>query len=290
MKKIKAKLNLPSLKIPKRQDVLSKAVKIIDNRKTISRILNGLYVSGSIIGNDVRYLIENKFTHVVNCSSKSSSSLIVASVKTLNLNLRDDSVTDIISPLFETIKFLDTDQTPNKKILFHCNQGVSRGPALMAGYLMWKFDLSKDEAMSVMYAKRPCIDMNFGFLVQLAQWEIFLRGSQIEDEINIFKIGDNILSINENEIQFCDNIKDLVIVRLNKFFIFVEGEGSTPNPVTLLPPEKETKEYENYLKNFYINYHKGKNVINWIKKLKVNFKEFSKEKSFGEMIKKLVHG
>ena len=278
MKKLKSHLVL-KLKIPKITHSQTKNVKIIDNRKTIHRILNGLYISGSIIANDETYLTENKFTHVINCSSSATPVPKDLKINSMNLCLRDDPSSDIISPLFKTIKFLESDNSSSKKILFHCIEGISRGPALMAGYLMWKYNLSKDEATSVIVAKRPCVDINFGFLVQLDKWEIFLRGSEKEDEINLFKIGDNITSIDEKEIQFCDNLKDTIVVRLNKFFIFVGGMSTNKKIVCAL--ESKNKEFVNYLTNFYINYHRGENVINKIKSLSVNFKEFSKEKRAG---------
>ncbi|MCQ2821288.1 MAG: dual specificity protein phosphatase family protein [archaeon] len=277
MKKIKAQLNL-RLKIPTRITEPKKPVRIIDNRKTISRIITNLYVGGSFIANDTNYLNKNQFTHVVNCSSKCTETPKDSEIKTLNLCLKDDPSADIISPLFTTIQFLEGDETPNKKILFHCIEGISRGPALMAGFMMWKFNLNKDEAISVLIAKRPCIDINFGFLVQLNKWEIFLTGSQNEDEINLFKINENIFSISEKEVPFCDNIKDMIIVRLKNFFIFVKGYET----------KAKKNNFINYLTNFYINYHRGQNAVSRIKTLVVNFKEFKEGKSFEEMIRKFV--
>ena len=179
------------VKIPNKPVLPKKEVKLVDNRKTISRIIVNLYVSGSLVAKDYSYLSQNKFTHIVNCSSNSTPTPNPSPFKTLNLCLKDDPSADIISPLFSAIQFLEG-ETPqgekpaNKKILFHCTEGISRGPALMAGFMMWKFNLNKDEAISVLIAKRPCIDINFGFLVQLNKWEIFLTGSQNEDEINLY--------------------------------------------------------------------------------------------------------
>ena len=75
-----------------------------------------------------------------------------------------------------SIKFIeDCNNSKSGKLLIHCFEGISRGPTILASYLMWKNNLSRDQAIQFIKEKRPNIEINLGFLVQLDKWESFLK-------------------------------------------------------------------------------------------------------------------
>lgn len=177
MNKLKSKLNL-KIQIPLNKE--KECQNLEDNKKTISEIIDNIYISGYIIAEDTNYLSQNNFTHIINCSHGSSllsdnhQNNLPKNINYLKISLRDDPSDDIIQKILEIINFIEND-TKNKKILFHCIEGVSRGPALAAGYLMWKNNISKNEAIDLISFKRKCVDINLGFSIQLNKWEKYLQ-------------------------------------------------------------------------------------------------------------------
>lgn len=61
-------------------------------------------------------------------------------------------------------------------VLVHCRAGVSRSATFVIGYVMWKFDVSFDEAYKYVRSKRPHINPNDGFLAQLKYYELVKNG------------------------------------------------------------------------------------------------------------------
>jgi protein-tyrosine phosphatase len=231
----KIKKNLSKITIPKpNQNQIPQNNQIIqDNRSTISQITSNLFISGYLKANDLNYLTLNNFTHVINCAN--GSSLIKenenifpqnSNIKYLCIYLRDSINSDIIYNIFEVIKFIEEDNQQNK-ILFHCIEGISRGPALLAGYLMWKNNISKESAINLIKQKRNCVDINLGFIIQLNNWENYLNNFQI----NIFKISDDEIELlNENDRNFVSNnnnnnlmfiikFKGVIYILKNEFFV-----------------------------------------------------------------------
>jgi atypical dual specificity phosphatase len=63
------------------------------------------------------------------------------------------------------------------KIPVHCSAAVSRSPTIVAAYLMKKCDMSLKDALGLIIRARPAVCPNDGFLRQLKELEIRLRGS-----------------------------------------------------------------------------------------------------------------
>ena len=109
------------------------------------------------------------------------------SIKYLSIFLRDDPEVDIIFHFLKIINFLESEeQIENKKILFHCVEGISRAPAMVAGYLMWKNKFKFDEVIELIKSKRDCVDINLGFNIQLHKWENYLLS--LKKKKKIFEI------------------------------------------------------------------------------------------------------
>ena len=101
--------------------------------------------------------------------------------------MRDDPEVDIIFHFLKIINFLESEeQIENKKILFHCVEGISRAPAMVAGYLMWKNKFKFDEVIKLIKSKRDCVDINLGFNIQLHKWENYLLS--LKKKKKIFEI------------------------------------------------------------------------------------------------------
>ncbi|KAJ7070066.1 protein-tyrosine phosphatase-like protein [Mycena amicta] len=91
------------------------------------------------------------------------------------------------------------------RILVHCSAAVSRSPTLVAAYLMEHCDMSLQQALGTLILARPAVCPNPGFLAQLKDAEVALRGVSTlqleslplkrEDRIAIFRVAtDNVLN------------------------------------------------------------------------------------------------
>jgi len=61
-------------------------------------------------------------------------------------------------------------EVPNRNVLVHCRQGVSRSGAVIIAYLMRMFSLEYDVALAIAQTSRSIIQPNSGFADQLRLW------------------------------------------------------------------------------------------------------------------------
>ena len=142
-----------------------------------SEIFSNLFVSGYKYSCDYDFLLKNNFTNILNCAggSKNFKQQKYDDFLYLTLDIKDDPEYEIKSSILVSIEYIEKCLNSNGKLLIHCFEGISRGPTLLAGYIMWKFNLNRDEAIKLIKEKRPNIEINLGFLVQLDKWDHFLR-------------------------------------------------------------------------------------------------------------------
>jgi predicted protein tyrosine phosphatase len=170
MHALKSKLSL-SVKIP------INSMEHLDNRKKTfnksecSLIANEIYISDYQYSVNYEFLKMNKFTHIINCAggSKRFTTHKYDDFEYLVLDIKDDPNFNLENSAKEVIKFIEKADAlcPNRKILIHCFEGISRAPALLITYLMWKNNFDKETAMLIVKEKRPFIEINIGFMSQL---------------------------------------------------------------------------------------------------------------------------
>ncbi len=165
MNKLRAKLSL-KVTIPKEE---TNAPKTNTNNEC-SHIIDNIYISNYKSSINKSFLISNKFTHIINCAygSKSFTPCYFNEITYLNIDLKDDGNINISNAIIKFINFVkEVSENENNKILIHCAEGVSRSPALVSAYLMWKCNMDCISAVNFVKSKRNCIDINLGFMFQL---------------------------------------------------------------------------------------------------------------------------
>ena len=237
-KKIQLKITIPK---NKEEEKSTSSVDNNNNRSSISKITENIYTSGYLVAKDIPFLLKNNFTHVINCSRGSSMETTndesaeannydkSPSIKYLPIFLRDDPGADIIQCFFQTIDFIENEKESNKpkKILIHCIEGISRAPALIAGYLMWKQNLKVENAIEFMKSKRKCVDINLGFIIQLHKWGNYLFSQK--EKIQIFKLSPNIRLLEEKEFEN-ENYNDFeYLIRFNQKLFFLGNKNNSKN-------------------------------------------------------------
>ncbi|KAG2432596.1 hypothetical protein HXX76_008936 [Chlamydomonas incerta] len=78
---------------------------------------------------------------------------------------------DIVSELPDMLSFIDKALAGGGVVLVHCMMGISRSASTVIAYLMWKERIGFVAAAERVYAARPFISPNPGFVLQLRQWE-----------------------------------------------------------------------------------------------------------------------
>ena len=237
---LKKKIQL-KIAIPKNKEE-EKNISLVDNnnnKSSLSKITENIYTSGYLVAKDIPFLLKNNFTHVINCSRGSSMESPndqsseannydkSPSIKYLPIFLRDDPGADIINCFFQTIDFIESKEETNKpkKILIHCIEGISRAPALISGYLMWKQNLKTQNAIDFVKSKRKCVDINLGFIIQLHKWENYLFSTP--EKIHIFKLDQSIRLLEEKEFENENYSQIEHLIRFNRKLFYIKNKKNS---------------------------------------------------------------
>jgi len=270
-KRIQLKITIPK---NTEEEKTNSLINDNNNKSSLSKITDIIYTSGYLVAKDIPFLLKNNFTHVINCSRGSSMETSndevtdannydkSPSIKYLPIFLRDDPGADLIKCFFQTIDFVENEKESNKpkKILIHCIEGISRAPALIAGYLMWKQNIKTENAIEIIKSKRKCIDINLGFIIQLQKWENYLFSSP--DKMQIFKLSPNIRLLEEKEFENENFNESEYLIRLNKKFFYLGNQQKYKNG-NLIDEIKEIN--KNNYNTFNEDNEKSKFIYNAIK-------------------------
>ena len=270
-KRIQLKITIPK---NTEEEKTNSLINDNNNKSSLSKITDIIYTSGYLVAKDIPFLLKNNFTHVINCSRGSSMETSndevtdannydkSPSIKYLPIFLRDDPGADLIKCFFQTIDFVENEKESNKpkKILIHCIEGISRAPALIAGYLMWKQNIKTENAIEFIKSKRNCIDINLGFIIQLQKWENYLFSSP--DKMQIFKLSPNIRLLEEKEFENENFNESEYLIRLNKKFFYLGNQQKYKNG-NLIDEIKEIN--KNNYNTFNEDNEKSKFIYNAIK-------------------------
>ncbi|EJC98349.1 phosphatases II [Fomitiporia mediterranea MF3/22] len=69
------------------------------------------------------------------------------------------------------VRFIRDRLSRGENVLVHCQQGISRSPAIVCAFLMRERALSYDAALQIVRSRRKCIKPNVGFENTLRSWK-----------------------------------------------------------------------------------------------------------------------
>ncbi|KAF8148262.1 protein-tyrosine phosphatase-like protein [Crassisporium funariophilum] len=87
------------------------------------------------------------------------------------IDILDQSTADLRPHLEAVCAHIDRTLRSGRSVLVHCQQGVSRSPAVVIAYLIRNHGMSLDNAHTLVKRKRACIKPNSGFIKALQEWE-----------------------------------------------------------------------------------------------------------------------
>eukprot|EP00899_Mesostigma_viride_P005029 jgi/Mesvir1/14527/Mv05220-RA.2 len=136
-----------------------------------SRIEEGLYIGGDAVARNRDILRGCKISHVLNCAGPACPEYYAGELQYKTLWMLDTNTEDLLCILYDAFDYIESARASGGSLLVHCSQGVSRSPALVVAYLMWKRGLGYDDAYARVKASRAVANPNIGFACQLLHWQ-----------------------------------------------------------------------------------------------------------------------
>ncbi|KAG2100263.1 protein-tyrosine phosphatase-like protein [Suillus cothurnatus] len=92
------------------------------------------------------------------------------------LQLLDKDISSINTVIGRANQVVTNARNSGGKVLVHCVAGVSRSPTIIAAYLISKCSMSLKDALGLLVRARPVVCPRPGFIAQLKDLEIRVRG------------------------------------------------------------------------------------------------------------------
>ncbi|KAF7422204.1 hypothetical protein PC9H_010360 [Pleurotus ostreatus] len=131
-----------------------------------------LYVGSISALSDKDYLLAHHITHLVQVLD---APWIPLSEKDgfncYRIQILDASSVDLRPHLEAVCEHIEAALRSGRNVLIHCQQGVSRSPAIAIAYLIRNLGMTYDAAHALLKRKRACIKPNSGFVRALQEWE-----------------------------------------------------------------------------------------------------------------------
>jgi len=91
------------------------------------------------------------------------------------ISILDHNTVELKPHLEGACNYIDRALRSGRNVLVHCQQGISRSPAIIIAYLIRNHGMSFDNAYALLKRKRACIKPNPGFVQALQEWECLWR-------------------------------------------------------------------------------------------------------------------
>eukprot|EP00698_Gefionella_okellyi_P011207 TRINITY_DN2948_c0_g1_i1.p1 TRINITY_DN2948_c0_g1~~TRINITY_DN2948_c0_g1_i1.p1 ORF type:complete len:1095 (-),score=144.55 TRINITY_DN2948_c0_g1_i1:115-3399(-) len=135
-----------------------------------SKIIDGLYISSSIVAANQQMLRDNGITHVINCVGQACPNAFSDSLHYLTLYLSDSHMENLTCVFYEAIEFIQRARAENGRVMVHCKRGISRSCAVAMCYLMFTQKTAFRETLVLVQKSRAVASPNGGFFFQLQEW------------------------------------------------------------------------------------------------------------------------
>ncbi|KAJ8503211.1 hypothetical protein ONZ45_g11064 [Pleurotus djamor] len=135
-------------------------------------ISGALYVGSLSAVNDKELLIQHHITHLVQVMDAPWLPLSEKDgFNCYRIQILDQASADLKPHLEAVCNHIDAALRSGRSVLVHCQQGVSRSPAIVIAYLIRNLGMSFDTAYALLKRQRACIKPNSGFVKALQEWE-----------------------------------------------------------------------------------------------------------------------
>lgn len=139
-----------------------------------SNILLGDYRNAKNWG--LKFACKDENVVIINCRESDYKNKLedFADIKHFPLQDNENQIIDFN----KVIGIINNAHKNNKKVFVHCEAGISRAPTVVIAYLIWKENMSFDDAINDVKSKRSNIEPNGNFCEQLKQFRQECRKNQ----------------------------------------------------------------------------------------------------------------
>ncbi len=152
----------------------------------VSEILDGFLSIGALASISREPQVLEQFSAFIN-ASRATLPLPRDAVE-LRLCLRDKASEDISATFYSAVDMIERCRVQRRKVLVYCQRGISRSATIVLAYLIWQRNLSYEEALAFVKRRRPSVNPNVGFCLQLMSWAQ-LRPSTVMGRTLVYKIA-----------------------------------------------------------------------------------------------------
>ena len=126
----------------------------------------GLWLGNYAAASDVHLLRSHNIKAIVQCLDQRNP--INGNYFSYHVICIDDLASvNIKSHIPEAISFIHRHRLAGNNVLVHCAAGMSRSASIMISYMMAKYKLPFERALTLVRSKRACVSPNPGFTSQL---------------------------------------------------------------------------------------------------------------------------
>ena len=140
-------------------------------------IINNLFLGSKISAHNLPLLIQHQIFVILNCAIEIPNAFQNDDrFEYLTLELDDDPEFDLSPFLSSAMDFLLNNIQQNKRVLVHCQAGISRSVSVILVYLLIESQMTLRDAFLLVKNKRPQAQPNGGFFKYLEKLELELNG------------------------------------------------------------------------------------------------------------------
>lgn len=156
-------------------------------RRTMQEIIPGLFLGPYAAAgkSKLEELQRAGITHIVCVRQENEKTFIRPNFpdefRYLVITLADNFKESIIPKVREVKGFIDQCLHQQGKVLVHCNDGMSRAPSLVIGYIMQTCGLTYKAALLYVQDRRFCVQPSTGFETQLTEFEPIYKAQVLTD-------------------------------------------------------------------------------------------------------------
>mmetsp|Transcript_89717 Transcript_89717/g.159448 ORF Transcript_89717/g.159448 Transcript_89717/m.159448 type:complete len:798 (+) Transcript_89717:111-2504(+) len=175
-------------------DHLRRRLQLKHYRQVCSEVLPGaLFISSYQVASDEAELRKRNITHIVNTAADICDSCFPDKFQYLTYYLKDANSEEISLLFYRTLEWIHDAISKGGRVLVHCREGVSRSATMIIAYLMWRLNLSFEQAHERIRQVRPICNPNTGFTCQLLQLAKRLgtsgQAAPITDRASLYRVA-----------------------------------------------------------------------------------------------------
>eukprot|EP01061_Rhynchopus_euleeides_P031677 TRINITY_DN52456_c0_g1_i1.p1 TRINITY_DN52456_c0_g1~~TRINITY_DN52456_c0_g1_i1.p1 ORF type:complete len:438 (+),score=94.39 TRINITY_DN52456_c0_g1_i1:30-1343(+) len=152
-----------------------------------SKVLPYLYLGNLLCASDLGLLRSKGITHVLTLTKRILPDEVVANINCKQIVIEDTPRAQIQEVWEESFKHIRAAKESGGAILVHCRAGVSRGGCCCMAYLMKYHGMTLRNAYAHVKSCRPIVHPNKGFVRQLRDHEVTLRGN-LDGDIDFLEL------------------------------------------------------------------------------------------------------